>query len=297
MAQVTLLAVDLDGTLISDVGNFDSPVSRNNLDALRELRRAGTRILISTGRNESSTRSILARCGDPELAACDLLLQNGSLILDGRGGSVLRERRLDRGEAMAYLDRYREFGLTALLFESHERGGACLFDGEPANDRLARYLEIRRREELSTGRDCPRRVERLEDHLDIDPSALATIDHPERIAPAREAMVALNLPGSRVAVQGLIGRGGSGPAQFLEVFHREVSKELAFVDYCRAKGIPLEDTAAIGDGRNDLELLSRVGLGIAMGNAGPALKEVADHVAPCHDEDGVAAAIREHLLN
>ncbi len=293
---MTLLAVDLDGTLISNVESFDSPVSRANLDALRELRRAGTRILISTGRNESSTRSLLARCGDPELAASDLLLQNGSLILEGATSHVLRERRLDRREAAAYLACYREFNLTALLFESHGRGGACLYDSEPNNERLARYLGARRREETGKTGDCPRRVERLEEHLDTDPSALASIDHPDRIAPARDAMAALNLPGSRVAVLGLIGRGGMGPAQFLEVFHREVSKELAFVEYCEIKGIPLEKTAAIGDGRNDQELLGRVGLSIAMENAGPALKEIADHVAPRHDADGVAAAIREHLL-
>ncbi len=296
MPRINLLAVDLDGTLISNVGNFDSPVSQANLDALRELRRAGTRILISTGRNASSTRSLLARCGDPELAASDLLLQNGGLVLEGSTGRVLRERRLDRGEAAAYLAVYRDFGLTPLLFESHERGGACLFDEEPTNERLASYLEIRRREEASTDRDCPRRVEHLDDELGSDPSALASIDHPDRIAPAREVMVGLDLPGSRVAVLGLIGRGGFGPAQFLEVFHREVSKELAFVDYCAAADLPLERTAAIGDGRNDLELMRRVGLSIAMDNSGSALKEIADHVAPRHDEDGVATAIREHLL-
>ncbi len=296
MPRINLLAVDLDGTLISNVGNFDSPVSRANLDALRELRRAGTRILISTGRNESSTRSLLTRCGDPELAASDLLLQNGGLVLEGTTGRVLRERKLDRGEAAAYLAVYRDFGLTPLLFESHERGGACLFDSEPVNERLTHYLEARRREETGTARDCPRRVERLEEYLDDDPSALASIDHPDRIAPARDAMVALNLPASRVAVQGLIGRGGLGPAQFLEIFHREVSKELAFVDYCEFMSISLETTAAIGDGRNDRELLGRVGLGIAMANAGSDLKEIADHVAPSHVDDGVAVAIREHLL-
>lgn len=296
MARHLVLAVDLDGTLISDVHDFSRPVSAANLDALRELRAAGTRVVVSTGRNESSARSILARCGDPELAASDLILQNGALTLDGATGAVLRERRLPVEEARRYLRVYREFGLTPLLFTNHAAGGHCVHDEDPANERLGRYLEIRLKEAQAGGLDCLRRVESLDDALDIAPLALATIDHPKRIAPARDAMEALHLPASRVAVQGLVGRGGTSPAQFLEVFERSVSKELAFADYCALRGIPLERAAAIGDGRNDLELLREVGLGIAMGNAGPALKEAADHVAPRHDEDGLAVAVRSFLL-
>lgn len=295
MRSPRILAVDLDGTLISDVHDFTRPVSAANLAALRALLAAGTRVVISTGRNESSARSLLARCGDPELAAVDLILHNGALTLAG-DGTILRERALPADEARRYLQVYREFGLTPLLFESHRRGGACLFDAEPANARLAGYLEIRRLESAGTGRDCPRRVESLAEHLDADPMALATIDAPERIAPARDAMLALDLPESRVAVQGLVGRGGGGPAQFLEVFRRDVAKDRAFAEYCALRGVPLAETAAIGDGRNDLELLRAVGFGIAMGNAGEELRAVADRVAPRHDEDGLAVAIREHLL-
>jgi hydroxymethylpyrimidine pyrophosphatase-like HAD family hydrolase len=49
--------------------------------------------------------------------------------------------------------------------------------------------------------------------------------------------------------------------------------------------------AAVGDGQNDLGLLRAVGLPIAMGNAKPALKQVAAFVTGSNDEDGVAAAL------
>ena len=296
MSRPLVLAVDLDGTLISDVHDFARPVSAANLDALRDLRAAGTRVVISTGRNENSARSILARCGDPELAACDLLLQNGALVLDGASGAVLRERHLPTEEARRYLRVYRSHGLTPLLFTGHAAGGHCVYDEDPANERLGRYLEIRLKEAEAGGLDCLRRIDAIDDILDTPPLAMATIDHPQRLAPAREEMEALALPASRVALQGLVGRGGTSPAQFLEVFERTVSKELAFADYCALRGIPLERAAAIGDGRNDLELVREVGVGIAMGNAGPALKEAADHVAPRHDEDGLAVAVRRFLL-
>jgi len=48
---------------------------------------------------------------------------------------------------------------------------------------------------------------------------------------------------------------------------------------------------AIGDGENDLALLRLVGLGIAMGNASPAVQAAADWVTDTNNRDGVALAI------
>jgi hydroxymethylpyrimidine pyrophosphatase-like HAD family hydrolase len=53
---------------------------------------------------------------------------------------------------------------------------------------------------------------------------------------------------------------------------------------------------AIGDGENDVPLLSRAGLAVAMGNAPDELKAVADYVTLDIDHNGVAAAIDRFLL-
>ena len=53
-----------------------------------------------------------------------------------------------------------------------------------------------------------------------------------------------------------------------------------------------DNVVAFGDGENDLEMLSLVRLGIAVGNAKPVLKGVADALTASNDEDGVA-----HVLN
>jgi len=289
-----VLAVDLDGTLISNYQDFDQPVSAENLAALRELREAGTRVLICTGRNEVSARSVLARAGDAELAASDLILQNGALVIEGGSGRLLASRHLPRAEAARVLAVYREYSLEPLLFDSHERGAALLYEREPANPRFALYLSIRAREDGDP--DSLRRVDDLATHLDVDPLALATIDYRERIDPAREAMEVLALPTARVALQGLIAWAGGPPAFFLEAFHRDVAKENAFADYCCLRGYDPARCGAIGDGHNDLELIRRVGLGVAMANAPESVRSAADHVAPPYNESGLAAAVRAHFL-
>lgn len=52
-------------------------------------------------------------------------------------------------------------------------------------------------------------------------------------------------------------------------------------------GLDFADAWAFGDGLNDIEMLSQVGFGVAMGNAHPMLKAVADYICPSIVEDGI----------
>ncbi len=54
---------------------------------------------------------------------------------------------------------------------------------------------------------------------------------------------------------------------------------------------------AIGDGENDIEMLSMVGWGVAMANATECTKAVADAVTSSNNEDGVAKAIQNFILS
>jgi hydroxymethylpyrimidine pyrophosphatase-like HAD family hydrolase len=62
-------------------------------------------------------------------------------------------------------------------------------------------------------------------------------------------------------------------------------------------GIPSEQVLAIGDAENDLEMIRNAGLGVAVGNALPMLKEAADVVLEeTNDEAAVAAAVERFIL-
>lgn len=62
-------------------------------------------------------------------------------------------------------------------------------------------------------------------------------------------------------------------------------------------GIDPKEVIGIGDGYNDYPLLSACGLKIAMGNAVPELKAIADFVAPTVADDGVATVIEKFILS
>lgn len=74
------------------------------------------------------------------------------------------------------------------------------------------------------------------------------------------------------------------------------SKATGIARVCRYLGVDREDTYAIGDSVNDLDMLSYVGHGIAMGNASEAAKQVAEYVTTDIHADGIQHAMEHYLL-
>jgi hydroxymethylpyrimidine pyrophosphatase-like HAD family hydrolase len=83
----------------------------------------------------------------------------------------------------------------------------------------------------------------------------------------------------------------------LEFLHPEGTKGHALRFLAAHYGIPIEETIAMGDAMNDHEMVEAAGLGVAMSNAVPALKAVADYVTLSNNEDGVKHVIEKFVLN
>jgi Cof subfamily protein (haloacid dehalogenase superfamily) len=79
---------------------------------------------------------------------------------------------------------------------------------------------------------------------------------------------------------------------YLEILPAGVNKAKALGVLTEVLGLNLSQVAAIGDAPNDLEMLSEVGLAIAMGNASSEVKVIAKWVVGTNDEAGVAQAVQ-----
>lgn len=71
------------------------------------------------------------------------------------------------------------------------------------------------------------------------------------------------------------------------------SKARGIEQALKALGLTFADTWAFGDGLNDIEMLEKVGFGVAMGNAHADLKAVADYVCPNAWDDGIYQGLKE----
>ncbi len=79
---------------------------------------------------------------------------------------------------------------------------------------------------------------------------------------------------------------------FADVNPMGLSKKVGIDIFCKHFGIDLENTMAFGDGGNDITMLKHVHLGVAMGNANPEVKAIADYVTDDVDNDGIWNALK-----
>jgi hypothetical protein len=95
------------------------------------------------------------------------------------------------------------------------------------------------------------------------------------------------------------GKGGSYiGSELFAVFisNGGATKQHAIVKFAEILSLDTSEIIAIGDHYNDFPLLMACGLKVAMGNAVPELKEIADYIAPSVEEDGVADVIEKFIL-
>ncbi len=87
----------------------------------------------------------------------------------------------------------------------------------------------------------------------------------------------------------------SSASNLVEIADRNAGKKAGLVFFTELLGLRREETAAFGDGDNDIEMIRYAGCGIAMGNASEACKKAADYITGHHDEDGLAEGLRDIL--
>ena len=82
----------------------------------------------------------------------------------------------------------------------------------------------------------------------------------------------------------------------LEFMPKGLRKPMVFPLLAKDLGIRAEEIMTLGDEENDLPMIEYAGLGVAMANAIPLVKEAADVVTDTNDQDGVAKAVEKYIL-
>jgi Cof subfamily protein (haloacid dehalogenase superfamily) len=85
----------------------------------------------------------------------------------------------------------------------------------------------------------------------------------------------------------------SSSSALVEISAAGVTKAAGLAWHCERHGVDKSQVVAFGDMPNDVPMLAWAGRAVAMGNAHPAVKEVADEVGLTNDEDGVALYLKD----
>lgn len=270
---VKLIALDMDGTVFTD----QKTVTPRTLAAIRAALDRGIVVVPASGRTLGTLPpQILSIPGIRYVITC-----NGARVTDQRSGQVVSRRLIPLETALE---------LTDAL--SSRR---CVVEAS-IDDQL--YLS-RRDAELELACVSPALrpfMAALRTEIDDLRSFLAgqTLD--------AEKMLAF-MPDDEAAAQVrrlLEGRSDLDVSfsvkNNLEINAAGASKGSALAALAEHLRIPREAVMACGDSGNDVSMLEYAGFSVAMGNAVPELKALADAVTLTNNEDGVAAAIERYVL-
>jgi len=86
-------------------------------------------------------------------------------------------------------------------------------------------------------------------------------------------------------------------SQSVHVTNFDATKQVAVGKLLEILGVKKEEVIGIGDSYNDFPLLMACGLKVAMGNAVPEIKAIADYIAPSYTQDGVVHVLNKFILN
>lgn len=269
-----LIAIDLDGTLL----NHEGKVTEANKAAVRRALEAGFRVVFATGRNYYESRHVIDEVGHYDAA----VFVGGASIIDTNGGETLHRQLIEPELARQVCLLLERYDLPPMVLQDRELAGVDFLVGHnPLPEVVNHWHELHEA-----------RVRRIDDWSSVDFShtmRIGTLGPAPLIASAEaalEAKFAERLFFYRV----MLGHTG---AELLEIFDPSVNKWAGIEQVARRHGITREEIVAIGDDLNDLHMIRNAGLGVAMGNAKPEIKAIADRVIGTHAEDGLAAFLDE----
>lgn len=265
---IRLIATDLDGTLLHD----HTDVTPRTAAAIEAATAAGLTVIAATGRQASQLPEAVPASGVRYVVA-----SNGAIGADLLDGSILFEDLL-APSAAADIVAFLTAELEGVRFSAVRDQGAR-HAAEPG------YLTLvtpRERELGWAHLDC-------EDLADVvgTPTLKLTVRHPSLTAD--DLLVVLN----RSGLDGFHATTSGAP--FLEIQGAGVTKASGVARLCERFGVDAAEVLAAGDAKNDIELLTWAGIGVAMGNAVPEAKAAADWTTATSSEDGVALAIEAVL--
>ncbi|MDQ7991875.1 MAG: HAD family hydrolase [Propionicimonas sp.] len=267
-SEIRLIATDLDGTLLRP----DKTISERTTDAIRSAHEAGLQVVAATGRYPATLAALLTPVGIDYAVA-----SNGAQCYRLSSGDLLFEEVVPTDSVRAIMD-YLPQALDGVLFEAVTDHGlvhyaeAGYFDLVHEYERRMfplRYLEIPKAAML--------------DHAIVKLAVRHPSATPEELL---DTLVESGLTGFHATTSG---------APFLEISGPGVTKASGVARLASVLGLESRQVLAVGDARNDVELLEWSGIGVAMGNAVAEALAAADHTTASNDEDGLAAVI-ERLL-
>ena len=267
-----LLASDLDDTLL----NANKMISSGNMAAINEALDSGKIVIFSTGRSVEEARELFELFPAMRYIVCE----SGASVYDIKENKVIFSKYFDRevSEKILAYAKPRDI-MTQVMMD----GYAML--NEEYMHQLDYYRAPQYEEHFNkTAKIVPNVFEYCENsNYEIGKFCLyhPTVEEREE---TKEALKDLPVVMSY------------SEESMLELSPVDVDKGTGLEMLCKYLDIPVEETIVVGDSFNDLPILKKAGLSVAVANAREPVRELCDVVVADNEHDGVREAIETYLM-
>lgn len=264
-----LIALDMDGTLLND----KKTISKENKEAIKSAISNGSKVVLATGRPLKGIEKYLKELdlinnGDYAIAF------NGALVQETKTGKVLYENNMTKEDLKILYKLSKELDVDIHFLTI----GGCY------TPKFNVYSQIE-----NTLNNIPLNI------IDFDniPEDLKIIKI-MFVGSEDKINEIIKLVPKELQEKYNVVRSAS---IFLEFLNKDTSKGFAIAKLCNILNIDKKNILCVGDAENDIHMIEYAGLGVAMGNAYPQVKKVANYITKTNDQHGVAQVINKFILN
>lgn len=261
-----IIVLDLDGTLT----NSKKVITPKTKDALMRIQKEGKKVVLASGR---PTGGIVKLADELDLKSYGgfVLAFNGGKIINYETGEIVYNKTIPVELVPAVYEQACRLGVGVLTYK-----GNTIIHGNGVNE----YSSI----EAKINGMPIKEVDNFAEYVDYPVNKFLMTGEPEKIAKAQDVM--------RQTFGEQLNIFRSEPF-FLEIVPPSIDKAYSLGKLLEYLGEKKEQMICCGDGFNDKSMIAFAGLGVAMANAQPEVKEVADYITTSNDEDGVALVYRQ----
>jgi hypothetical protein len=289
-----MIAIDLDGTLLNSFGE----ITPNTKEVLKKVMEKGVQVVLASGRPVSAIENIASEIGAEEY----LISGNGALVYDIQAQKVVYDKFLTKKQVLDIVNICEENSIYCNVYTETEVIAKSL------NYNVLFYHKenAKKAEEKRTNINIVPSLSKYIEELDENAKFLKmTVCDPNRlifngiIRKLRSIDSIDVLDVSHMSRKTI--KDGTDDVQieyfYTEITNKNVNKWSAIEYLLELENIAPEEVMAIGDNINDKEMIENAGLGVAMGNSGPQMKEIANVVVSDNNSDGIVEAVEKFILN
>ncbi|MDC3417223.1 Cof-type HAD-IIB family hydrolase [Aquibacillus salsiterrae] len=264
-----LIALDLDGTLLTD----DKIISEKTKQIIMKAKQEGHLVVIATGRPHHASIEYY----DQLELDTPMVNFNGALIHHpkDRKWEVLHSPLPNR-TAKKIIQTCYELGVDNIMAEVSDDIYLDRYDQEIIDIFFPKTSELK----ITIGS--------IKNELTDDPTSLLIYPKDEHIDDLRQ-----HLDDNHASV--IEHRKWGTPWKVIEIVRKGMNKAVGLQRIASYYNIDQKHIIAFGDEDNDLEMIDYAGVGVAMNNAIPKLKDMADHVTKSNQEDGIGRFLNDYL--